>query len=616
MATAYDLNLPCLNPNCKSHGVPHPNCRCYGFSDGGEVGSYCSEARDHKQDCEYFAGGGEVLPSFDEMKKLQGGAQPETEEKLPSFDEMKAASQSPETSQGGALPSFDEMKAQSNAPEPVVAETKAQEPLGGIDQLKATAEGISQGLVGDLAKVVQVKTGISTIEDIERREKEFPTTHAVSKGAAFAGSLFAGPAKWVAASAGSKLLGNVLAASAYSLSDNTAKAFLGQPGGDVGSVVSGTILRGGLEGMMNTVTGGLFSAAPKAAKAVFNERSVNMSKEFMSKFADKPVSKVATAAIARATGGTGILYDINEYKIMKEWARPWIEKIIGKPLTKANQYVGDAILNTLAKTDFLGVPNIIRWAERASSGISSVTPPIEALFKSGVHLVADETQEGVEEQIRAWMEGGGVDGELQRSQQEGQGFAKGGNVQSPNRSFETNYPTENMMLNQARARVSGYLNTLRPEKNPSKLPFDSNRSQKAKEREYKKALGFAANPLSVMNLVNRGNLTPDDMKHFKSMWPEVHDHLSKKITERIINAQLKGESPPYAKRQAMSLFLGADLDSSFTPQSIGVVQGMYAAKSAQRQAAPAQGSKKAVAKSSNQYLTDEQSREKRMQNQK
>ena len=51
--------LPCRNPNCKSHGIAHPNCKCYGpsmaFAKGGHV---CSGP--HKENCEYFADGGQV----------------------------------------------------------------------------------------------------------------------------------------------------------------------------------------------------------------------------------------------------------------------------------------------------------------------------------------------------------------------------------------------------------------------------------------------------------------------------------------------------------------------------------------------------------------------------
>lgn len=59
---AYDHGLPCQNPHCKSHGQPHPNCKCY--SGGGEGyaqgGSVCAERAPHLPNCAYYAEGGSV----------------------------------------------------------------------------------------------------------------------------------------------------------------------------------------------------------------------------------------------------------------------------------------------------------------------------------------------------------------------------------------------------------------------------------------------------------------------------------------------------------------------------------------------------------------------------
>ncbi len=56
---AYDAGLPCKNPSCKSHGSPHPNCRCYGdMAEGGEATHFCSKDQKHEPGCEYFADGG------------------------------------------------------------------------------------------------------------------------------------------------------------------------------------------------------------------------------------------------------------------------------------------------------------------------------------------------------------------------------------------------------------------------------------------------------------------------------------------------------------------------------------------------------------------------------
>lgn len=60
--TPYDQGLPCLNPHCKSHGKPHPNCRCYSMAEGGEALNlrYCAHGKPHIKGCEYLAEGGEV----------------------------------------------------------------------------------------------------------------------------------------------------------------------------------------------------------------------------------------------------------------------------------------------------------------------------------------------------------------------------------------------------------------------------------------------------------------------------------------------------------------------------------------------------------------------------
>lgn len=52
---AYDRGLPCKNKSCKSHGSPHPNCKCYpGLAEGGDVTTFCGEDRSHDPSCKYF----------------------------------------------------------------------------------------------------------------------------------------------------------------------------------------------------------------------------------------------------------------------------------------------------------------------------------------------------------------------------------------------------------------------------------------------------------------------------------------------------------------------------------------------------------------------------------
>lgn len=70
---AYDHGLPCKNPMCRSHGIPHPNCRCWtgsGLEDTGHLahGGQIVCSGPHREDCTYhpgkmpfYADGGHVL---------------------------------------------------------------------------------------------------------------------------------------------------------------------------------------------------------------------------------------------------------------------------------------------------------------------------------------------------------------------------------------------------------------------------------------------------------------------------------------------------------------------------------------------------------------------------
>ena len=58
--------LPCLNPSCKSHGRPHPNCMCYsGGEEYAEGGSICDRRIAHEMGCKYYKDGGDINHSAD-----------------------------------------------------------------------------------------------------------------------------------------------------------------------------------------------------------------------------------------------------------------------------------------------------------------------------------------------------------------------------------------------------------------------------------------------------------------------------------------------------------------------------------------------------------------------
>lgn len=564
------------------------------MANGGEVGE-CSGP--HKPDCEYYMSeGGEIDPSqvvVDEPILQQqepiDPAQVQVDQEIPD-SEVKLDS---------------------------------EKPADYLEQAKAGAEGLAKGLFGDLAKAAEIKSGISSKEAIEQREVDYPLTELATKTAGRVVPFVVAPEI-----AGSKLVANLLMGVGYAASDNITKVLLDQPGGDPKAAVANTLIDGGVDALLYTLTDGLFSGV-KGAKALQDTRIIKAAEDAMIGLAEKPVTtggKLGAAYLGLTHKIESIeeAAKIMEYGSVAKILQPYIEKIISKPLTKANQYVGDAILNTLIKTDYFAIPAVMRYAQKIAAGKSALTPAIEGLFKSVAHDAhkAMEPKEENVERIREWVEGGGADKELQMDLENKSavpGYADGGEIAPQKKqAFASVYPTQNIMLNETKARVSGYLNSIRPIPNQPRLPFDSVTPQKDKNKQYEKALRLAASPMSILKHVDKGDLTPGDLKHFTSMYPEVYQHISSEMTKRITKAQLNGEKPTYKKRQAMSLFLGANLDSTFTPMAIQTIQGMFAMKSQanQQQVQKPKKSTSPLSKAAPSAMTDAQARTSREQTSK
>lgn len=246
----------------------------------------------------------------------------------------------------------------------------------------------------------------------------------------------------------------------------------------------------------------------------------------------------------------------------------------------------------------------LNYAAAAAKGASKLSSGINSLFEyGGTKAIEAAASDSDKDKIHQFVNDGSMDDQLQAQisqpspAQAIQGYADGGEVAKPEpqeipqspappalksvKGIAKIMPDHAAMLAGAKVRVSNYLNSIRPQKNTPKLAFDDAPSSTAKERSYQKALELAAAPLGILNHMKTGTLTPELLGHFKSMWPEIHSHISKEITGKITEAQLNGEKPPYRVRQSMSLFLGAPLDGTFTPQAIQSIQAMYAGSTQQ-----------------------------------
>ncbi len=269
--------------------------------------------------------------------------------------------------------------------------------------------------------------------------------------------------------------------------------------------------------------------------------------------------------------------------------------------------------------------SIMKYNQNIKSGNKTIQTKLDSLFGNNTSDKMDPVKG--KEKINSWIENGGITKELQDEQGKQnitQQFAGGGHVQAPeglphNSLVAQAYPSQNIMLQAAKGRMSTYLSGLKPQQNVPKLAFDDKPDSRKQEKSYDRALHVAADPLHVMDQIKAGTIEPEHLGHFKSMYPEVDQHLQKKLTEKIIQAQLKDEKPSRNVRQGLSMFMGTPLSGELTPQSMQAAQATF---QTQQPAAPqgqpagkSKDSKQSLSKSDQSFLTGGQALAARQQKQ-
>lgn len=412
--------------------------------------------------------------------------------------------------------------------------------------------------------------------------------------------------------------------------DELSRHMLGQ--GDPEHPVSSALAHIGAAGLLGSVTGGLFNIAgqggSKALQALENNKMGDKAQSFLrgmgvassqatpdleeavktmdghseaayqagKKFFNVGLQSGVQKAVDQALeiGGAGAIGEkfggaagVAAYAAIHQALGPYIEKIVGKTLTPAIRAVASPVIGkalTLGETK--GLFNLLNYANSAVKGSKAIQKGIDGLFSStlagGQQAVDAYASDRDREKIKEFVENGGVNQQVQNQLQEStpqpSNFAKGGMVPEDAELEEPDHfgavlPEQNQLLNTAKGRIYNYLNGVRPQK-PMGLPFDTSPAQPEQQRKYEKAVEIAAAPLSILNHVKQGSLTPEHLQHFVGMFPEMHRHLSKKISEKMAEEQLEGRRPSYRVRQSLSMFLGAPVDSTFTPQSLQLIQSV------------------------------------------
>lgn len=304
------------------------------------------------------------------------------------------------------------------------------------------------------------------------------------------------------------------------------------------------------------------------------------------------------------------------------------------------RWVAPTLMKLITSPNAHTIIDALNHANDVSQGAKLINSGINNLFKATPQQIFNSPSNLRDrERLKKYIGLGGINQNIQQEQQnlmntnQPQQFAEGGYVdikpQQPmmptantkiaplikeNDGIADHFPQQNIIMNAAKSRISNYLSGLQPQMNQPKLAFDSHPDTKMQERSYNTALDIANNPLSVLDKLGNGTLTPDHVSHLNQLYPEVNQEIQKKITKRITEAQLKGEKPSYKVRQGLSMLMGTPLSGEMVPSSIQAAQAVFASQQTQNQptSQPKQKRKTAIlSKAAGQYQTQDQARQAR-----
>ena len=292
---------------------------------------------------------------------------------------------------------------------------------------------------------------------------------------------------------------------------------------------------------------------------------------------------------------------------------PKVYDMVGKGLAPV-------IYKILGSGNPQGAEDSINYALKAMQGSNKISKGLDSLFDYGTSKAVDYIDPGKNiDSIKEWIKNGGADYETQQeanqtsSEEEPQSYAIGGEVNNESKKpsgIATHFPEQNILLNAAKGRVSRFLGTVRPIPTTNKLPYDSDHKSPQKEHEYDQFVRLAQQPLTILNKIKDGSLNVAHAGAFKSMYPELHQVLSQKMREHIIKNHVdENKRPPYHMRQAMSLFLGQNLESTLIPANIQAAQNTFVMQKTQQNPTP--NSKSELSKIGQSAQTADQARQQR-----
>ncbi len=493
---AYDAGLPCKNRACKSHGRPHPNCRCYGdMAAGGEVSQFCSEDRKHQADCEYFADGGDVLP--DQYEAIEDTP---PEEAAPAQE--PAATPAPEDPATDALPeqyeAIDEDTELPDQYEPVDEEAPSDEmslphsPEDALHRLGTT------GLFHEPPKEYGEGEKIpdEAWKDLGNKYEDNAKAGLLITGG---GGLIPGIARATDAAAaytglgkaGSLILNRLITGGVIKFGDEASDYLLGRGdpnehlGAKLARIADASVLTGmfgvgeaavgnslkaiaasKVAGKLQSFLAGFASAAHHApeAEGAGGREAIDKAMEAFHNSGEAPkgatykayqagqkaFDKGASTLVKKASGAAGAYLGAKVEGLAGMKAGEIFGNAISEPIANmvegvakpaARKYMAPVILKMLASGNTEGLLEALGHAEQVGSGYNAITKGAADIFEGGSAKIGAASSEKIHKKVDEWIKNGGVTQNLQdaiydqQTPEPAQGFAKGGEVKQPEKSL-------------------------------------------------------------------------------------------------------------------------------------------------------------------------------------
>lgn len=286
---------------------------------------------------------------------------------------------------------------------------------------------------------------------------------------------------------------------------------------------------------------------------------------------------------------------------------------------------GDSLNAIIGHTSDAGVTALIRmfdnidkYRHSVKRGHKKIDDNLDKVF-SGQRIPAEDRSKH-HKKIHDWVEKGGILNDLNEENYRNHDPDAVSNPEVSNvhgHAIENVFPEHNVEMQNVKARVASYLGNLRPKEHEQRMAFDADPDQSEKKRSYERAIKIADAPMSVLHEISKHTLSPEHINHLQNMYPELHGHLQKKVTEKIIKSQLDKKKPSYKIRDQLSLIMGVPLSSEMKPQNIQAAQAVYAPKKMpmqqQGQAEKPKKNTNSLSKSDAAFLTSDQAIIKRQQ---